>query len=282
MRAQPLTSPKQIKKHLQEFGGIQPDRSLGQNFLVSDKILQQLIDAAKLSKDDTVIEPGAGLGTVTIELARRAGRVIAYELDPKLTPILNHNLQITLNPKGSKKVEIRQKDVLQAFSGKTLNPKGSELASVKIVGSIPYQITSPLIHEIIYHHTHMDLSVLILQKEVAEKITASSPQGSYLSSFVQQFAKVKLLNGRIAPSSFWPRPNVDSALIRLKIRKLKIKNSPREWSNFLHKGFAQPRKMLRKVFEEELLEEAEIDVTARPQQLSIQEWQQLFLLQTKK
>lgn len=278
-----LTDPKTVKQLLNEFRA-EPTKALGQNFLVSEKVLQELVDAAGLTENDVVVEPGAGIGTVTIELAKRARYVLAYELDRRLIPILKRNL----NPsglaahQGAENVEVCNEDVLEAFRKGNPNPSGLKFdRRVKIVGSIPYSITSPLIHEIVYYYEQIESATLIIQKEVAEKIVATPPQASYLSNFVQLFAEIKLVEKSIPPSAFLPEPEVHSAILKLRSKVEDLGIRPKEWSEFLHRGFSQPRKMLRKVFDEKLVTETGINLTARPQQLSLPQWQALFLLQAK-
>ncbi|HLD96601.1 MAG TPA: rRNA adenine dimethyltransferase family protein, partial [Patescibacteria group bacterium] len=139
-------------------------KSLGQNFLVDQRAVQDLVETAGVRKDDAVLEVGAGTGVVTLELAKRGGKIIAVEFDRDLIPTLRENLKEFQN------VEIINADILSLdLIPYTLSP------SFKIVGAIPYQITSPLIHKIL-HSPHRPKSItFIVQKEVAEKIAAAAP-----------------------------------------------------------------------------------------------------------
>ena len=295
---------------------IQPKKSLGQNFLKDLKVVQDLVNAANITKDDTVLEIGAGTGVITKKLAKQAGRVIAVEFDRDLIPTLQLNL------KGLKNVEIISEDILELDVNRIykrtlrhserqrrisdgtqeiLRPDKSglrmtKLPRFKIIGSIPYQITSPLIHKLILEGG-WSVAVLLIQKEVAKKITAQPPQAAYLSNLAQMFTKVELV--RIVPkTAFWPQPKVDGAIIKMyrdteipKHRNTghrplrhpepvsgsdRLDIAPKEWSGFLHRGFAHPRKMLNKSFPKDILEKAGIDPTKRPQELTIAEWVKIY------
>ena len=239
-------------------------KSLGQNFLVDQRAVQDLVETAGVRKDDAVLEVGAGTGVVTLELAKRGGKIIAVEFDRDLIPTLRENLKEFQN------VEIINADILSLdLIPYTLSP------SFKIVGAIPYQITSPLIHKIL-HSPHRPKSItFIVQKEVAEKIAAAAPDATYLSNFVANFGEAQVVK-TIKPGAFSPQPKVDSAIIHIELYpKPKIGDAVK-LEKFLHHGFAQPRKMLHHRFEAGILAGSKIPPQARPAHLSREDWRNLY------
>ncbi|MEA2020204.1 MAG: 16S rRNA (adenine(1518)-N(6)/adenine(1519)-N(6))-dimethyltransferase RsmA [Patescibacteria group bacterium] len=246
-------------------------KGLGQHFLKDKQIIRTLVSAANISSKDTIIEIGAGTGSVTKEIAKKAGRVFAIEFDRDLIPILENNLQSFNN------VTIINKDILKIdFSALGFGPPagGLDLKIPTIVGSIPFQITSPLLHKLIFEN-NWALAVLLVQKEVAKKITAKPPQASYLSNFVQGFTSVQYLT-TVSKTAFHPAPKVDGALIKLDWNPHIANIESKKWSSFLHQGFKHPRKMIRSAFPEKQLQKAGIDPRSRPQELEINQWAKLY------
>ena len=204
---------------------------------------------------------------VTKRLAERAGKVIAVEIDSNLIPTLKGNLDDYPN------VTIIEEDAL-----KTKLPQTDQ--TIKVVGSIPYQITSPLLHRLLLTENPTITAItLIIQLDVARKITAQPPKAAYLSNLVSLWGEAKIIR-KIPPNAFRPQPKVQSAIINIQ----KHQNTPitgkqlGEFSKFLHRGFKHPRKMLNKVFPRETLEEVGISPQARPQELTLNQWQTLHQL----
>lgn len=248
-----------------------PKKSLGQNFLVDQRVVHDLVAAAEIGPEDVILEPGAGTGTVTKELAKRAGKVLAVEIDKELIPILKKNLRAFTN------VEIVNTDVLKLL---TFN---FELLTFKVVGSIPYQITSPLIHKLLMSTPPPQVICMVIQKEVAQKIVATPPRATYLSNFVQAFAKAEIVRW-IKPGAFRPQPTVDSAIIKITADRPPSESAgllPQKFSKFLHRGFAHPRKMLNKIFPPEKLKAAGIRPQARAQELRLEDWITLLASEQK-
>jgi len=258
--------------------GLTPKKSFGQNFLVDEKVVADLVAAANLTREDVVVEIGAGTGVVTKELAKRAGKVLAFELDCDLIPVLEKNLS------GFDNVKILNEDFLRS-SPHHLFTSSSQL--YKIVGSIPYQITSPLIHKLLTLEPKPTLVVLLIQKEVAEKITAQPPKATYLSNIVKLFGSIEIVH-LVPKTAFWPVPAVDGAIVKIVLgvpplkspqaailriyENLKIEN----FLMFLHQGFKHPRKMLRTKFDPPDLEKCGIASTRRAQTLEFDEWLKLY------
>lgn len=260
--------------------GVKPKKRFGQNFLVDQKVVAGLVAAADLpeadalTKADTVIEIGAGTGVLTKELAKQAGKVIAFELDRDLAPVLKKELA------GSGNVEIINEDFLKSDNSLILHSI-EELPQFKIVGSIPYQITSPLIHKLLTLEPKPTLVVLLIQKEVAEKITAKPPRATYLSNIVKLLGEVEIV--RFVPkTAFWPVPEVDGAIIEIVCRggPCVRPSDVEEFQKFLHRGFQHPRKMLRSKFDASALERCGIDPKRRAQTLTFEEWIKLYMVKS--
>ncbi|MEK7610842.1 MAG: 16S rRNA (adenine(1518)-N(6)/adenine(1519)-N(6))-dimethyltransferase RsmA [Patescibacteria group bacterium] len=251
------------------FTTIKAKKDFGQNFLTSDCVVDTLVGAADVTRDDTVLEIGPGTGKVTEQLAARGKRVIAVELDRDLIPILRYNL------KNSANVEIINDDILNYLRYHAFT---KDNVADKIVGSLPFQITSPLLHQII-NCPWWKIASLLIQKEVAEKLTAKPPRANYLSNFVQYFVDVKLIT-TVERKDFFPVPEVDGAIIRLepKTDNRKEMLDAVKWSHFLHRGFSHPRQMINKAFPSEILIKGGVDRERRPATLTGEEWLKLYKL----
>ena len=240
---------------------VEPKKSLGQNFLVDQNVVRDLIDAAKIGKKDVVLEVGAGTGTVTKRLAQTAGKVIAVEFDRDLIPALRRNLS------SFKNVEILNADILDF--------NFNDLDHFKVVGAIPYQITSPLIHKILHSSNRPKSITFVVQKEVAEKIAAAPPDATYLSNFVANFGEARIIKV-IKPGAFSPQPKVDSAIIHITLYPKPKVEDTLKLEKFLHHGFVQPRKMLHHRFEDEILVGSKIPPQARAAHLSKEDWHNIY------
>ncbi|OGC65530.1 ribosomal RNA small subunit methyltransferase A [candidate division WWE3 bacterium RIFCSPLOWO2_02_FULL_53_10] len=240
---------------------VEPKKSLGQNFLVDQNVVRDLIDAAKIGKKDVVLEVGAGTGTVTKRLAQTAGKVIAVEFDRDLIPALRRNLS------SFKNVEILNADILDV--------NFNDLDHFKVVGAIPYQITSPLIHKILHSSNRPKSITFVVQKEVAEKIAAKAPDATYLSNFVANFGEARIIKV-IKPGAFSPQPKVDSAIIHITLYPKPKVEDTLKLEKFLHHGFVQPRKMLHHRFEDEILVGSKIPPQARAAHLSKEDWHNIY------
>jgi len=228
---------KEIKNWLKKYN-IRPSRRLGQNFLIDEKVLRKIIEAAELSKDDIVLEVGPGIGNLTAELAKRVKKVIAIEKDQKMVEILKELLE------GWKvrNVKIVKADILK-FSPKIYNLKSK---IYKVVANIPYYLTSPLIRKFLENTGVQPLQmVLMVQKEVAQRIVARPPDMSILAVSVQFYAKAEIIS-YISKKSFWPQPKVDSAIIKIKplINTDKRLINADLFFKIVKAGFSQPRKQL--------------------------------------
>jgi len=231
---------KYILKDLLEKHDLKPKKLLGQNFLVDRNVLEQIIAAADLSKNDTVLEVGPGLGILTEELAKHAGRVVAVEKDKKMAEVV----RTVLNDRKVKNVEIIEGDILKIKDGSFFirhpdPPAGGEgslenarptfvgdssprhsgaqndnISNYKLVANIPYYLTARLIRKFLESANPPTEMILMLQKEVAQRICAQPPKMSLLAVATQFYAEPKIIS-YVSKNSFWPSPKVDSAIIKM-------------------------------------------------------------------
>ncbi len=262
---------KSTKKVIKKYG-IRPSKRLGQNFLIDKKVLRKIIKAADLKADDVVLEIGPGIGSITKELAKRTKEVIAVEKDPKMTEALKESI------KGAKNVKILTGDIL----GFRLSDLG--LQTFKVVANIPYYLTSHLIRKLLEAENPPELMVLIIQKEVAQRICAKAPKMNLLAASVQFYAQPKIVS-YISRNSFLPKPRVESAIIKIKPRPLPSPIPKSDLSKFfriLKAGFSQPRKQLLNSLSQGLNLDKEtiriwllkngIQPSQRPESLKIRDW----------
>lgn len=259
----------QVTKELLAAYGRLPRKKLGQHFLVDPNVVKRIIDAAELSKDDLVIEIGSGLGVVTAELAKHVYHLIAVEVDKELSRISRDVLSSCQN------VSYVAEDILKTDLHKLALGR-----KYKVIGNLPYYITAPIIEKIIEAEDKPELAVIMVQKEVAERMAASPGTkkiGSF-SVFVQFHAKVKI-DSFVSKSSFHPWPEVGSAIVVLKPHKTPVYNVRDEklFFDIVHSAFQQRRKKLRNSLADFKLENVTIDLNRRPESLSIEEFAKLAL-----
>ena len=200
----PQVTIETIKKHGFDF-----QKKFGQNFLIDAHVLEKIMDAAEITKEDCVLEIGPGIGTMTQYLAERAGKVLAVEIDDNLIPILQETLSMYDN------VQIIHADVLK-LNLDELVQKENEGKPIKVVANLPYYITTPIIMGLFENHVPLYNITVMVQKEVADRMQAGPGTKDYgaLSLAVQYYAKPYIV-ANVPPNCFIPRPNVASAVIRL-------------------------------------------------------------------
>jgi len=202
-----LNTKELIKKY-----GIKLTKSLGQNFLTDSNVVSRIVDTAEITEDDLVIEIGPGIGSMTGELASRAGRVIAVEIDKHLIPALEDNLKDFSN------LEIINEDIMKvSVKAVTENRQNMRL---KVVANLPYYITTPIIMKLLEEDNDIELMVFIVQKEVAQRMVAKPGGKDYgaLSVAVQYYAQPEKVFD-VPPHCFIPQPEVDSTIVKLKKNK---------------------------------------------------------------
>ena len=259
---------------LREYG-LQPKKSLGQNFLVDPNGLDKVMLAAGVGPKDTVLEIGAGLGSLTVLLAQAARQVVALEIDRGLLPPL------TKVTSAYKNVRIVEGDVLKLPLEELVPGEG-----YLVVANIPYYISSAIIRRLLETETRPERMVLTVQQEVAERICAKDGKLSLLALSVQVFGAPKI-EARIPSGCFFPAPDVDSAVLSIALypQPLIALDALDDFFRLAHAGFSQKRKTLRNALSaglglpasetEKLLATSEIDPQRRAETLSITEWGQL-------
>ena len=266
-----LTSKKIIKGLLKKHS-LQPVKRLGQHFLVDKKILRKIIRVANLKSEDIVLEVGPGTGNLTQELAKMAKKVVAIEKDPKMVEILKKTL------KNFKNIEIIQGDILKIKNLKL------EVKNYKIVANIPYYLTSPLIRKFLESGNPPKEMILMVQKEVAQRICAKPPMMNLLAISVQFYAKPEIISF-VSKKSFWPQPKVDSTIITIVPRQFRIQVSRQFRERFFRivkAGFSQPRKQILNNLTKGLkldkeavrawLEKNKISPLQRAETLTVKDW----------
>ncbi len=262
---------------------IKPARSKGQNFLINEKIYNEIVAAADLEKTDTIIEVGPGLGFLTFKLAPDVKKVLAVELDDQLA----NYLQVGIDAQDMDNVKIFNEDILRFNLDKNLGVK----TKYKVVANIPYNISSILLRMFLSGAHKPEMMVLMLQKEVAERIIATPPEMSLLALSVQYFAEAEIIR-EVKAGNFWPEPKVDSAIIKLRIKaqgKLGAEEQLVEDKLFFRLakiGFSAKRKMLKnnlagglKIEQKiitDILSQNKFNPHLRAEDLKLEDWLKLF------
>lgn len=262
----PLNTANLLREH-----GLRPNKKLGQNFLQDPDILNKIVSIAGVDENDTVLEIGPGLGSLTRHLALNAKEVIAVEIDKKIIPALRASVA------DYKNVRIIQSDILEISPAEIINAP-----NYLVVANIPYYITSAILRHLLENDPRPGSMVLTIQKEVAQRICATQ-KFSLLALSVQVFGQPEIA-GKIPAGAFHPAPNVDSAVIRIQLY-----DQPRipaalldAFFKLAKAGFSQKRKTLRNSLSaglhipandaENLLTHAGIDPRRRAETLSLDEW----------
>jgi 16S rRNA (adenine1518-N6/adenine1519-N6)-dimethyltransferase len=278
----------QTRKLLRKFD-LRAKKGLGQHFLIDDNVLEAILTAAELSPTDTVIEVGPGLGLMTAELARRAGWVIAIELDNRLADILKKTLS-------HDNIVILNEDILGTDPGALLQgrapPFPPSLSLYKVVANLPYYITSPVLRHFLEASVKPEVMVVMVQKEVAKAIVAEAGQRSVLSISVQFYGKPSIVT-YVPAGAFYPAPEVDSAIVKIDV----YRQSPVAVDNvegffkLVRAGFTAARKQVANSLSQglglpksdvlDLLEKAGIDPRRRAETFTLEEWARLWRVFTE-
>jgi 16S rRNA (adenine1518-N6/adenine1519-N6)-dimethyltransferase len=271
-------SPGDIIRSSLRKSGTYARKSLGQNFLVDESLLPVIVEAAELSPRDNVVEIGPGLGTLTAHLLLYAGHVTAVELDDKLAAELRKKFASNRN------IDIINKDILKT----SLQEIIGDAPSYKVVANLPYNITSPVLNYFTSAAKKPELMVIMIQKEVAEAITAMHGNLNVLAIGIQLLTRPRIVK-LVPPQSFYPAPKVDSAIVRLDfLEKPAVKvDDIDSFLKFVKRCFHSPRKTVHNSIQlglhigaavaEQMLEAARIEGRKRPGELTLQEWQKLYL-----
>lgn len=255
---------------------VKPNKIMGQNFLIDENVLKKIIEIANIKPKDTILEVGPGLGILTMELAKKAKYVIAIEKDKKLCEILK---QILKNQKINN-VKIVNKDVLK-IQNSEIESK-FKIQNYKIVANIPYYLTSPLIRKFLEAENKPSEIILMVQKEVAERICAQPPKMSLLAVSVQFYAKPEIVFS-VSKNSFYPTPKVDSAIIKI-VPQETPEIDVNKFFAIVKMGFSAKRKMLSNNLKSQfqssnvksILKNIELNPNIRAENLTIENWIKLY------
>ena len=268
--------------------GIRPLRKRGQNFLINPEIIQKIIQISDLKKKDIVLEIGAGTGALTKEIAKkvhpvkcrsaaispkaklfnRVKKVIAVEIDKRLVKVLQHEL------KDYKNVQIIHGDARKITSYKL------PAASYKLISNLPFNITGLVLRQVLQQRHKPKLMVLVLQKQVGQRIIAKPPKMSLLAISVQFYAQAEIIS-QVSKNNFWPRPRVDSVILKIITKKLPNIHEDK-FFKIVKAGFSSPRKyvlnnlcnyaMLNKQELAQIFKNLGLSPKARAQELSVENW----------
>lgn len=276
-----IATPMRTKEILKKYG-FSFKKSLGQNFLIDPNILRNITESAGLTKETGSIEIGPGIGALTEHLARSSKKVLAFEIDQRLLPILED----TLSPYDN--VKVVHQDILKADVQGLIETEFKDIKDIMVVANLPYYVTTPIITQLLTKRLPLRGIVVMLQKEVADRISAKPGTKEYgsLSIAIQYYTKAETV--MVVPKTvFMPQPNVDSAVIRLTLHGEPIVDVDDEEFFFqvTRASFAQRRKTLLnnltsqlpngKGAKEEILEalgQIGIDPGRRGETLSIEEF----------
>ena len=266
--------------------GIHANKSLGQNFLINEEVINQIIEKAEIDENDLIIEIGPGLGTLTSRLLEKAGKVICVELDDRMITILNDRFKLYNN------FELIHDDILKVDLNKIINEnllENNNINKIKIVANLPYYITTPIIMKLLEEKLNITSITVMIQKEVADRLIAvpGDKNAGAITYSVYYYAEAeKVLD--VANNSFIPEPSVTSTVIKLNIRKepvIQIKDEKLMFK-IIKQAFMQRRKTLVNALsnmdifksKEEIvkvLENLNINTKVRGEALTIEQYAQI-------
>lgn len=240
-------------------------KGLGQNFLISKDIVRKLVDLSSLGKEDFVLEIGPGLGAITNELVSRTKKVLAIEKDSRLVGLLNKHLSVD-------NLEVINKDILDFDE--------SNLEEYSVVSNLPFSVSTNVIRKFLESNNPPKKLIVIVQKEVAQRMKSTVPDMSILSVAIQFYADVRILFN-ISKGNFFPRPKIVSSVIEIIPRK-KINTNEKEFFNLIRAAFSSPRKKalnnissklkINKDKLKEIFNKLNIDNGKRAETFTIEEW----------
>jgi 16S rRNA (adenine1518-N6/adenine1519-N6)-dimethyltransferase len=286
----PGFGPSQVeaKRLLRRFG-LRPRKGLGQHFLIDEGVLLHLVSAAELGPEDLVIEVGPGLGILTRELARRAGRVVAIELDAGLASALRLNLASFANISivNSDVLDIDPAELIEVAQRDAHLLQAPNIAEYKLVANLPYYAAAPIVRHFLEANLKPRLMVFMVQREVGQAMVAQPGHMSLLSVGVQLYGLPSVV-GYVSAQSFYPPPKVESVILRISPYKQPIfaVEDTGRFFQLVGAGFSAPRKQLHNSLAQGLglpaseiaglLQEANINAQRRAQTLRLEEWAKLW------
>ncbi|MBU1177353.1 ribosomal RNA small subunit methyltransferase A, partial [Patescibacteria group bacterium] len=262
----------QIKEQLRKYN-IKPNKLMGQNFLINENVLKEIIKAANLNKNDIVLEVGPGLGILTKELAKKAKKVMTIEKDEKIVEALREELEEYKN------IEIICGDILDILG--TVPSTLGTVPNYKVVANIPYYLTSHLIRTLLELENQPEEITIMIQKEVAQRICLKPPKTNLLAISVQFYGNPEIIS-IIPKEDFWPEPKIDSAIIKITNIKKPENVNIKKFFKLVKVGFSSPRKQLANNLSQGLnfnkeeikkaLAECNLNIQARASNLEIKDW----------
>ena len=276
MDSEKLYSPRYVKQLLSSHG-FTFSKSLGQNFLIDGNIVRKIVASANISSEDYVLEIGPGMGTLTEELALNAKKVVSVELDKSLLPILDETIGKYDN------VEIVSGDILDIDVDQLIGEKLNG-GPVKVVANLPYYVTTPIIGKLIESQANIDSIIVMVQKEVAERMAAGPGSKTYgsLSVFVNFYTNPEIVV-KVPKTVFMPQPKIDSAVIKLQMKSQLPDVDKDQFFKVVKAAFSKRRKTIfnalstygfdleREIFKEYLLK-ANIKLEERAENLSVEDF----------
>ena len=275
----------QETKFIMKKYNILANKKLGQNFLIDEYVVNEIVNIANVSKNDLIIEIGPGIGTLTKSLLEKAGKVISIEIDKKMLNILNDRFLLYKN------FELINQDILQINLNELITKNiNSKITNCKIVANLPYYITTPIIVKLLEEKLDVQNITIMVQKEVAERLTAipGEKNTSSISHMIYYFADSEIAL-EVPKTCFIPSPNVDSAIINLNfLNEPRVKiNNEKEFFKLIQTAFSQKRKTLvnsllnNNIFSsreeaENAISSINLDVKVRPENLSIYDFANLY------
>lgn len=278
-----LFKPSHLKQLCQEYN-LSPSKKYGQNYLISQGVIEKIIKASDLKKTDTVIEIGPGFGVLTFALAECVGKVVSFEIERKLEGYWEEIIE-DLKIKGSKDqgdIEIMWGNALTEIKNQSSNLSVFQ-SSYKVVANLPYQITSNILRTLLELENKPESITVMVQKEVAERICAKPGKMSLLAVSVQYYGKPKII-AKVPKGNFWPSPKVDSAILHLSTLALQHFNTftDKEFFGVVRAGFSNKRKQLWRNLKssgkwdgervKNILKEVCGNEKVRAEELSVEQW----------
>lgn len=264
---------KEIHFLLNKYG-ISPRYAQGQNFLLDNSVIESAVAAANITKDDTILEVGPGFGVLTTALADIAGQVIAIEQDREIMKAM-HTLE-----RQYPNLKVINEDIRIT----KLEAAGLQDGKYKFVSNLPYSISSWVLRQFTEYAPKPTLMVIMLQKEVAERVAAKPGKMSVLANAVQLFGEPEIVRN-VGKQSFYPVPEVESAILKITMRETPLSKDPASLMRIVKAGFASRRKQLHNNLESGLqlrpseakavLEDIGLSAGIRPQELSVTDWEAL-------
>ena len=275
----------QETKFIMNKYNIKANKNFGQNFLIDENTVNGIVESAKITNDDLVIEIGPGLGTLTSKLLEKAGKVIAIELDKKMLDILNDRFMLYNN------FELINNDVLKTDLNKIISDNlNDNIKQCKVVANLPYYITTPIIMKLLEENLNLTSITVMIQKEVAQRLTAipgKDKDCGAITYSIYYYTEPKIVLD-VPRTSFLPSPDVDSSVINLEVLESpRVKTSNEEnLFKVIKSAFLQKRKTLvnslvnsklisNKEEIENILQELEIDLRIRPENLSLLDYEKI-------